>query len=66
LARERGVAGWVSNRADGAVEARLEGPEAGVEAVLDWIREGGPTDARVADVEVESVPPVGHEGFAVR
>ncbi len=66
LAREHQVTGWVANREDGAVEARLEGPVAGVEAVLDWIRDGGPTHARVEDVEVRELPPVGHEGFAVR
>ncbi len=66
LAREHQVAGWVANREDGAVEARLEGREAGVTAVLDWIRDGGPTYARVEDVEVTEVPAAGHEGFAVR
>ncbi len=66
LAREHQVTGWVTNRDDGAVEARLEGPEAGVEAVLAWIRGGGPTYARVEDVAVSEVPPAGHEGFTVR
>ncbi|MEX2550077.1 MAG: acylphosphatase [Nitriliruptoraceae bacterium] len=66
VARQHGVTGWVSNRADGAVEARLEGPEPGVEAVLDWIRDGGPDHARVEGVEVASVPPDGYGSFVVR
>ena len=37
-----GVAGWVRNRADGTVEAEVEGDEASVQAMLDWLAEGPP------------------------
>lgn len=47
-----GVCGWVSNRADGSVEAVLEGDAAGVDAMLAWCRQGPPL-AAVAQVEVE-------------
>ncbi len=65
-ARQAGVVGWVRNRADGAVEAWLEGPEADVERVLGWVQAGGPSRAHVDRVEVEEQPPGGHRRFAVR
>jgi len=47
----RGVAGWVRNRADGAVEAVFEGEPRAVAAMVDWCRHGPPR-ARVDGVEV--------------
>jgi acylphosphatase len=64
-ARAEGVRGFVRNRADGAVEAELEGPEAAVERVIAWCR-AGPPRARVESVEVERIPAVGEPGFRVR
>jgi len=51
-ARARKLGGWVRNRRDGTVEALLAGPEAEVEAVIEWARRGPPA-ARVASVAVE-------------
>ena len=65
-ARELGVAGWVRNRADGSVQAHLEGPEPAVEELLDWIRAGGPRRAVVEHVEVARAEPEGVTGFRVR
>ncbi len=64
-ARSRGVAGWVRNRPDGAVEAIFEGPPDGVESLVDWCRRG-PSGAVVESVDVEWEPPAGASGFAVR
>jgi acylphosphatase len=68
-ARERaqahGVAGWVCNRSDGAVEAVLEGPREAVERVQRFM-ETGPPRAEVVDVDVQDEPPEGLSGFAVR
>lgn len=64
-ARRAGVAGWVRNRADGAVEAHLEGDEDAVAQVEAWIREGGPPRAVVSSVEVAEVDPTGEDGFRV-
>ncbi|HWA12989.1 MAG TPA: acylphosphatase [Burkholderiales bacterium] len=47
------VAGWVRNRADGSVEAVLQGEVAAIERLIDWAREGPPA-ARVEVVEVEA------------
>jgi acylphosphatase len=63
-ARTRGLAGWVRNRPDGAVEAVFEGTEAQVEAMVAWCRLGPPS-ARVDAVSVETARPTGTVGFEV-
>jgi acylphosphatase len=63
-ARANGVAGFVRNRADGAVEAEFEGPPAAVERVIDWCRHGPPR-ARVEDVDVIAIPVTGDRRFRV-
>jgi len=46
-----GLHGWVRNRADGSVEARVQGAPAAVQALIDWARRG-PPQARVDGVDV--------------
>lgn len=65
LAQQRGVAGWVANRADGAVEAVLEGEPDAVERLVEFCRTG-PRGARVDSVDVVEEEPEGLSGFAVR
>jgi acylphosphatase len=65
MAQQRGVAGWVANRADGAVEAVFEGDEQSVERLVAFTREG-PRGAEVSNVEVTDEAPEGLSGFAVR
>jgi acylphosphatase len=60
-----GVAGWVTNRGDGSVEAVFEGEPDAVEALVEFTREG-PTAARVNAIDVEDEPPEGLTGFDVR
>ena len=64
-ARAAGVRGFVRNRADGSVEAELEGAEAAVDRVIAWCRVG-PARARVDAVEVERIPTIGEPGFRAR
>ncbi|HZU61307.1 MAG TPA: acylphosphatase [Solirubrobacteraceae bacterium] len=64
-ARAHGVAGWVRNRRDGAVEVVLEGPAEAVERVLRFLQVGPPR-AQVQDVEVSQEDPEGLSGFQVR
>jgi acylphosphatase len=63
-ARARGVAGAVTNRDDGSVEAVFEGDEADVEALVELCR-NGPERAVVEAVEVIEEEPEGLEGFRV-
>lgn len=64
-ARSRGVAGWVRNRDDGAVEAVFEGEPDAVEALVEFCR-SGPSRADVERVDVEPEEPEGLAGFEVR
>jgi acylphosphatase len=64
-ARAAGVAGWVRNRGDGAVEAELEGPQAAVERVIAWCHHGPPR-ARVDGVTVTHLEPTGDTRFHIR
>ena len=63
-AARRGVAGWVSNRPDGAVEAVFEGEDAAVDALVSWCRQG-PPHADVSGVDVSEEEPEGLSGFRV-
>jgi acylphosphatase len=64
-ARAHGVAGWVTNRIDGSVEAVLEGSPEAVDRVVRFC-ETGPPRARVDDVEVSPEPPEGLTRFEIR
>jgi acylphosphatase len=65
-AEAAGVAGWVRNRADGGVEAHVQGPVEAVERVVAWLRHG-PGPARVTGFEAVDVQPlVGIAGFEIR
>jgi acylphosphatase len=64
-ATANGVAGWVTNRSDGAVEAVLEGPPDAVDGVVRFMQ-GGPPHAHVDRVEVSEEEPEGSSGFSVR
>lgn len=64
-AQRHDVAGWVTNRDDGSVEAVFEGDDTAVRAMVEWARHGPPY-ARVTGVEVSDERPEGLAGFAVR
>lgn len=60
-----GVAGWVRNRSDGAVEAVFEGEDEAVDRMVDLCRHG-PERARVDRVDTDATKPEGRAGFSVR
>jgi DNA ligase D-like protein (predicted 3'-phosphoesterase) len=64
-ARQLGVLGWVRNAEDGSLLVHAEGPEQGVEKLVDFLC-AGPRSARVNEVAVEPVKVEGHEQFAIR
>ena len=64
-AAHRGVAGWVSNRPDGAVEAVFEGEPSAVAEMVAFC-ERGPRGAEVAEVESSEEPVEGLSAFEVR
>jgi acylphosphatase len=60
-----GLAGWVRNRADGTVEALVDGDEGAVEELLRACRRG-PRHAVVADIVEEFAEPPEYPGFTRR
>ena len=59
-----GVAGWIANRADGAVEAVFEGDPDDVAALVEFCRHG-PRGAEVTSVDESSEAPEGLSGFRI-
>ena len=59
------VAGWVTNRSDGAVEAVFEGPPEEVERLVEFAR-NGPRQADVESFDVREEEPEGLTEFEVR
>ena len=64
-AAELGVAGWVTNRRDGAVEGVFEGETEQVESMIEFCRRG-PGRADVTELEVSEEPVAGLTGFEIR
>ena len=64
-ASSRGVAGWICNRSDGAVEAVFEGEPDAVRALVEFC-ERGPRGADVDRVETTEEEPEGLSAFQVR
>ena len=60
-----GVDGWVSNRADGRVEAVFEGDPEAVKTMIDFCS-NGPELARVDKIEIIEEPPEGLRDFQIR
>jgi acylphosphatase len=60
-----GVAGWVSNRSDGTVEAVFEGDGGDVDRMVEICRDS-PGHSRVSRVDVADEEPEGLDGFQIR
>jgi acylphosphatase len=64
-AEAAGVAGWVTNRDDGTVEAVFEGEAGAVDGLVELCR-SGPGRAQVTDLDVTGEPAEGLSGFEIR
>lgn len=64
-AEAAGVAGWVSNRPDGAVEAVFEGDPQAVDQLVKFARRG-PSGAEVDSVDIVEEEPEDLSGFRIR
>ena len=64
-AEAAGLAGWIRNTPEGAVEAVFEGEPEAVDELVDFCRRG-PSRAEVALVDVEEEQPERLSGFEVR
>jgi acylphosphatase len=64
-AESRRVAGWITNRPDGAVEAVFEGERSDVAALVEFCRQG-PRGAEVRSVDESGEDPEGLTGFRIR
>jgi acylphosphatase len=64
-AEARGVAGSITNRPDGAVEAVFEGDPDAVASLVEFCRHG-PRGADVQSIDETSEEPEGVSGFQVR
>jgi len=60
-----GLGGYVRNRSDGAVEIEIEGDEAALERMLQWLHRG-PRSASVESVEVTELNELGEAAFNIR
>lgn len=65
LAQSLGLAGYVRNRMDGAVEVEIEGEEGAVRAFIDDLSVG-PRASHVTGMEITDLQPKGDDGFEVR
>ncbi|MGE9550529.1 acylphosphatase [Erwinia amylovora] len=56
-AKARGLKGYARNLDDGSVEVLAYGEESDVEALMQWLKAGGPRSARVDRVLAEPFQP---------
>jgi acylphosphatase len=62
-AQRLGIKGWVRNRADGSVEAVLQGDAVAVQRLIDWARRG-PILAEVRSVHDDAPEPAFDQAYA--
>ena len=62
-AERLGVTGWVRNRADGSVQALLQGEPDALERMIAWARRG-PPGARVSALAEEPLAPESEQNYS--
>lgn len=61
-----GLNGYARNCEDGSVEVVANGEPQTVEALIEWLKQGGPRSARVDKVLIEPHGKTDYEGFTIR
>lgn len=61
-----GLTGYAKNLDDGGVEVIACGEQQQIEALLDWLKQGGPKYARVDKVLTEPTAPAEFDDFTIR
>lgn len=62
---ELGIKGFVQNLPDGSVYIEGEGEHAALSEFISWCRIG-PAWARVIDVKISTMPPIGYQEFKIK
>ncbi|BES84392.1 acylphosphatase [Pectobacterium araliae] len=65
-AMQLGLNGYVRNCNDGSVEVVASGERHAVDALIEWLKQGGSRSARVDKVLIEPHGKTGYEGFTIR
>ncbi|UYA61002.1 Acylphosphate phosphohydrolase [Pectobacterium sp. F1-1] len=65
-ARRLGLNGYARNCDDGSVEVVANGEPHAVEALIEWLKQGGPRSARVDRVLIEPHGKTDYESFTIR
>jgi acylphosphatase len=63
-AQRHQICGWVRNRADGSVEALIEGTRGALEAMVEALRRGPPA-AKVEHLDTQAADPTGAQDFTI-
>ncbi|GKW24125.1 acylphosphatase [Pectobacterium polonicum] len=61
-----GLTGYARNCNDGSVEVVASGEPDAVDALIEWLKQGGPRSARVDRVLIEPHSKIAYEDFAIR
>jgi acylphosphatase len=64
-AQELNISGFVQNRPDGSVYIEAEGEETQLQAFINWCQ-AGPQWARVLELKIADMPPLGANRFVIR
>jgi acylphosphatase len=64
-AQELDVTGYAKNCDDGSVEVVASGEQQAVDELIEWIKQGGPREARVDRLLTEPYPPIEFEKFKI-
>lgn len=62
---ELGIKGFVKNMPDGSVYIEGEGETSSLDEFLSWCR-NGPAWARVIEIKINYLPPIGYQEFKIK